>query len=85
MTLATRPRIQLDEAFDQTAIAASAHVIGVGSRAEKQLHRVNENRLARARFAGDDIEAGAELELEPVDHGEVLDAQFFQHDPKSKL
>ena len=47
--------------------------------AEYQRKRIEQDRLAGARFAGDDGQAAPELDVELFDQGEVADGERFQH------
>ena len=49
------------------------------ARAKQQSDGFDEDRLAGARFARQDVQAGLELDLDAVDDGEVFDAQVAQH------
>ena len=52
---------------------------GVAARPEQQADRAREDRLARARLAGDRVEPLVEGELGLADEDEVLDAEAAQH------
>ena len=58
---------------------AGAHQIGRRAGAEQEADGLDEDRLARARLAGQDVEAGLELDLDGLDHREVADAEEAQH------
>ena len=66
-------------ALEVRARAALADDTGVASLAEDQRERVDQDRLAGAGLAGEDGEAGVELELERVDDDEVADGKRVQH------
>ena len=51
----------------------------VGPAAEQQAEPGDHHRLARARLAGDDGQAGAELEDRLADHAEAGDAHLLDH------
>jgi hypothetical protein len=58
---------------------AFAHHAGVAAPAQRQLQRIDQDRLAGAGLAGEDREAG-ELEFDRVDDDEVADGQCAQHE-----
>src|SRR5690606_25443179 len=74
-------RRALEQHADLGALGAVADDARVRAIAEHEAERVDENRLARARLAGHDAHAVAELELDLVDDGEALDADEAQHRP----
>ena len=47
---------------------------------EQQADRFDEDRLARAGFAGQDVQAGVEFDLDRINHREVLNAQEAEHE-----
>ena len=49
--------------------------LGRGARPRQQAHRVDDDGLARAGFAGDDVQAGPELDFQVLDDGDVADVQ----------
>ncbi len=62
------------------ACRAGAHDARVGAAAEGQRERVDEDRLAGARFAGERAEARRKLEVEPIDDDVVANGKRAQHD-----
>ena len=56
-------------------LRAVAHRGGVRPRAEDELKRAHEDALARAGFAGDDVQALAERDVSRFDDGEVADCE----------
>ena len=56
-------------------LRAVAHRGGVRPRAEHELERAHEDALARAGFAGDDVQALAERDVSRFDDGEVVDCE----------
>ena len=56
-------------------LRAVAHGGGVRPRAEDEFERPHEDALARAGFAGDDVQALAERDVSRFDDGEVVDCQ----------
>ena len=73
-----RLRHPVEQRLDPGRRRAVADEPRVGARAEGQPERVDEQALAGARLAGDDVEPGAELEPQPVDQREVGDGQLEQ-------
>ncbi len=64
---------------DLGAHRAFAHQGGVGAVAQRQLQAVDEDGLARAGFAGEHGEAGAELHAQFGHDGHVAQRQAAQH------
>ena len=58
---------------------AGPHQIGRRAGAEQQADRLDEDGLARAGLAGQDVEAGLELDLDGLDHRKVADAEKTEH------
>ena len=56
-------------------LRAVAHRGGVRPRAEHELERAHEHALARAGFAGDDVQSLAERDVSRFDDGEVVDCE----------
>ena len=56
-------------------LRAVAHRGGVRPRAEDELKRAHEDALARAGFAGDDVQPFAERDVSRFDDGEVADCE----------
>ena len=70
---------KLDLGRDRRRRLPAAHQPGVGARAQRQPERVEQDRLARAGFAGEHAEAGFEVEVERVDQHHVADDELPQH------
>ena len=51
----------------------------VGLRAEEEADGAHEEGLARARLAGEEVEAPREAHREPLDQREVADREFLKH------
>ncbi len=62
-----------------------AHQSLLGARAECQAQAVQQDRLARAGLAGEDGEAGVELQIQALDQHHVADRQAGQHGAVSLL
>ena len=58
---------------------AGAEQLQVGAAAEGQAERIQEDRFAGARLAGQHGEAGIDLEIQAVDEDDVADRQVQQH------
>ena len=71
-------RRQVEFGADLGALRAFAHHGGLGARAECQLQRVDQDGFARARLAGEDGEAVAQVELQLADDDEVAQRDAFQ-------
>ena len=61
------------------ALGAGADHRGVGALPERERERVDQDRLPGAGLAGERGEAGLELEVEPVDDGEIPDREGDEH------
>ncbi len=70
---------QVELRLDVRLLAGRADERVVALRAEQQAERLREDRLARARLAGDRVQPRRELELRLADEDEVLDAQPPEH------
>src|SRR5688500_5899570 len=60
-------------------LGAGANGIGRAARPAEKLERVNEQRRARPRFAGEYVESGARLDGELFDDSEITDFQICDH------
>jgi hypothetical protein len=58
---------------------AGANQISRGAAAHEEADRFDEHRLAGAGFAGEDVQAGLEFDLDGIDDGEVLNAKEAKH------
>ena len=75
-----RGRIRERKTGDQfRALAAVPHHAGIGAIAGEQQQGIDQQRLARASFAGDDGESGTERDFGCADDGEILDEKCFEH------
>jgi hypothetical protein len=81
--LAAQRRRQLEHPFHVGLSRPGAHDAGARAAAQEEVERVREHRLARARLAGEHVEARGEAQLGPFDEEEVLDAQLQEHDTAS--
>lgn len=63
----------IEDGGDASAFGARAHHRGVGARAEREAERVQQDRLAGARLAGERDDARLEGEVELVDQHDVTD------------
>ena len=51
----------------------------IGAGAERQPQRIEQDRLARAGFTGEDGQAGAELQVQRLDQHDIADGKRGQH------
>ncbi len=70
---------RLEGALDQRPRGARPDRAAVAPGAKQQGDGVHQQRLAGAGLAGEDVEAGAELERHVVDGGEVADPELGDH------
>src|SRR5262249_11436053 len=73
--LVTENEATLDTRF----VGAVAHGIRIGARAAQELERVDEQRLARARFTGDHRETVSERYAQLGNDPDIFDSQLGQH------
>ena len=64
----------LEDRFDRRGVFAGAHEVARRAPAEEQADGLDEDRLAGAGFARQDVQAGIEFDLDRVNHREVLNA-----------
>ena len=65
--------------LDDGALGPGAHHFGGGARAEQEAQAVDDDRLAGARLAGEQIEPRAELQAQLFDDRQVENREFEQH------
>ena len=70
---------EIEDGGDLPLRLAVAHEPAVAARAERQRKGVEQDRFAGAGLAGEDREALAEVELEPVDQDDVADRELREH------
>ena len=70
----------LEQSFDHGLVGVGADEVGAAARAAQQRQRLQEDALAGAGLAADDVEALAEAERHFVDDRDLADAQLAQHD-----
>jgi hypothetical protein len=73
---------ELEERLHHRLVGAVAQHLGAHAAAQHQVEGVHQDRLAGARLAGEDVQAGAEPHLHRVDDGEAGDSQGGQHGRK---
>ena len=78
-TITSRAVRLLEDGLDGGGLLAGPHELGAGAAADEQADRADEDRFAGAGFAGEDVEAGRELELETIDDGQMADAEEPDH------
>ena len=74
-----QPLRHREAAGHDAAVAAGPDHAAIDPAAEQQLDRPHQNRLARARFAGHDIETGSEFKFGFFDQSEIRDFHVGQH------
>ena len=73
----------VEEGLDGATVGPAADEGAVGAFAEDEVEGADEDGLAGAGFAGNDVVTGPELEGQVSHQGEILDAQGRQHVPSS--
>ncbi len=66
-------------AGDGERLGVGADEVGRRARAGEQRERVDDDRLAGARLAGQDVPARLELDARLGENGEVLDVEMAEH------
>jgi hypothetical protein len=64
-------RRELEDALDAHALGAGPHHLARPAATEQQRQRLQQQALARARRAGDDVEPGGEADLGRLDQGQI--------------
>ena len=72
----------LEDGFDRRLLLPRPDEIGRGPAADEQPDGADEDRLARAGLAGEDVQARLELELETIDDGQIADGEEAEHRPE---
>ena len=72
---------QQEERLNRGNLRAGAHPLAACAVAQQQPHGVDDDRLARARLAREDVQPGAEGEVQFVDDCKIADVQLVQHGP----
>ena len=75
----------LEHRLDGGGLFAGPDELGAGAAADEQADGADEDGLAGAGLAGEDVEAGREFELESIDDGEVGDAEEPDHSGGSSI
>jgi len=70
---------ELEQGLDDGLVGAVAEDVRRHAPTEYEVEGVHQDRLARARLAGEDVQPGAEPDLERVDDREPRDAQRREH------
>lgn len=71
--------IELEHGLDGAKVGAGAQDGFVSALAEQEVERAGDDGFAGAGFAGDDVEAGPELDEEVVHDGQVANPQGLKH------
>jgi hypothetical protein len=69
------------QAFDRRRIFAFLYKVRRNTFARECAKAIDDDRLARARLAGEQIQSGAELDFERIDQSYVFDLQEGKHLP----
>ncbi len=69
----------VEHGLDGATVAAAADERAVSAFAEDEVERADDDGLARAGLAGDDVAAGLKFQREVAHEGEVFDAERRQH------
>ena len=73
------PRRQVENRRHLSLCLAVADKAAVAARPERQRERIEKNGFAGAGFAGEDREAGREVEIELIDQHHVADGETREH------
>ncbi len=71
--------VELSPATLRALCLARADEVGRGAAAHEQADRLDEHRFACPGFAGQDVQARLEFDLDRIDDGEVLNAKEAKH------
>ncbi len=69
----------LEDRLHGGEVLARSNEIRAGAAAHEQIDRFDQHRLARAGFAGQDVQAGFEFDLEPVEDRQMAYSQESKH------
>src|SRR5439155_19169464 len=69
----------LENGLDGGRLFARPDEVGGRAPSHPQPDSPHQDRLAGSRLAGEHVETGRKLQLEPIDHGETADAQEAKH------
>jgi hypothetical protein len=73
-----RLRAPIEQRLDAREIRPVAHEPRIRSRPQRQSERIDEEALAGTRLAGEHVQAGGQLQSQPIDERKVGDGQFEQ-------
>jgi hypothetical protein len=68
-----------EDPFDRGALGAVPDLVGATPRAKRQAQRVDDQRLAAAGLAGEEVETGSKSDARLCDQRQVADLQLFEH------
>src|ERR1700674_2977515 len=74
-----RSPARLEHTLHRGAFGSVTDLVRPTLRTERQAQRVDDQRLAAARLAGQEVEAGPEADPTLRDQRQVADAEFFEH------
>ena len=72
-------RDEVEDGDDLGPLRALAHHARIGTLAEGERERIDQDRFAGARLAGEGGKSGGKLKVERVDDGEVADGEVQEH------
>ena len=71
--------VRLKDGGDHAFLRAGADQLPTGSAADGRAQRVDDDGLARAGLAGEDVQPRTQSEVRLFDHGYIFDMQLCQH------
>ena len=71
---------RVEDGLDRRRVLPGPDEVGRGAAADQQPDGADEDGLAGAGLAGQDVQAGLELELEAVDDGQIADGEEAEHE-----
>jgi hypothetical protein len=72
------PALALEGGVDHRALGAVADLVGAGPSAQRQAQGVDDQRLAAAGLAGQEVETGPEVDAGALDQRQVADVELLQ-------
>ena len=69
----------LEDRLDGGGVLPGSHQVARGAAAEQQADGFDQDRFAGAGLAGEDVQAGLELDVDGVDDGQIADTEEAQH------
>ena len=75
----------LENGLDCRLILTGPHELRRGPPPDQQADRPHQNGFPGAGFPGEHVQAGLELQLEPVDDGKIADGEEAEHRARSAI